>query len=535
MGLTQQAGPSPTPTGLAEPLPPATRVPTPTPQSLPAPPLSDAPWLVYCSDGLGQSVLVAADGQNQVPLGWSDCIWHEAAAPARGYAAVQARGRDAGGIQLVQFPGAEVPRMLPIQGEVSWSPGGRYLAIFSRGDDSSSAIYVYDLELDHLREVARHAFELYFSGWSPDGKWIVYAVERSTTAPPLGELWAVTSDGAVNLRLYEVDSGDYPGDFIQGWLSEVSFVASRAVEFCHLAMMHVNLVTRSATMLVAGHGEVAVDPETDTILFESTSMLCAGAEEPGVYRMTVAGGWRPQLLIPESADLQPDLTAWIPELRRFSVCQRGVSAEGQDHALLTPAGVSQFWFACGEQLIPSPDGRRALLVNRQAETVKLFDASTGEVTELGQLAVRQAVWLPDSEGYFILTDKGDVYRSPLSDWGPPQLQARGADPSWPLFIMQPATRLYWQACEGAAFSRLAVGDRAEVSEATPTANRLRDAPGLQAGRSLGLIAPGEGLVVLEGPACSDGLVWWRVRVATSGLEGWTAEGDMAGAWLLPSP
>jgi len=79
------------------------------------------------------------------------------------------------------------------------------------------------------------------------------------------------------------------------------------------------------------------------------------------------------------------------------------------------------------------------------------------------------------------------------------------------------------------------GDRAEVSEATPAANRLRDAPGLQAGRSLGLIAPGEGLVVLEGPACSDGLVWWRVRVATSGLEGWTAEGDMAGAWLLPSP
>lgn len=488
---------------------------------------------MYCSRERRQSLLVAADGQHEVPLNWPGCIWHEAAAPARGFAAVQTRSTGTDEIQLVQFPGGEVPRILPIQGEVFWSPGGRYLAIFSQGDDGSAAIYVYDLELDYLRQVARHESDLYFSGWSPDGKWIVYAVELSTDAPPLGELWAVTSDGAINLRLYTVDSGDYPQDFIQGWLSEASFVASRAVEFCNLRLVHVNLVTRSTTILFAGHREVAVDPETDTILLESAGMLCAGRLDPGIYRMTAAGGWRPQLLLRQTDDLQPDLVAWIPELQHFSVCERGISGGDSELALLNPAGVPQFWFACGEQLVPSPDGRRALLVNRQADTLRLFNAVTGEIQELGRLAVRQALWLPDSGGYFILTEEGTLYRSPPVGWGPPVLQVRSVDPSWPLIIMQPPDHPYWQACGGAALSRLAVGDRAQVSEATQTANRLRDAPGLAVGRPVGLIAPGEVLDVLEGPECSDGLVWWRVRVVSGGREGWTAEGNQEGAWLLP--
>lgn len=91
----------------------------------------------------------------------------------------------------------------------------------------------------------------------------------------------------------------------------------------------------------------------------------------------------------------------------------------------------------------------------------------------------------------------------------------------------------WDACPGAAYlSRLRVGDKAKVSEDPPLANRVRRQPSLS-GEVLGYIQPGEEMTVLEGPGCSANWVWWRVRSLETGLEGWTAEGDDNGYWLVP--
>jgi hypothetical protein len=49
---------------------------------------------------------------------------------------------------------------------------------------------------------------------------------------------------------------------------------------------------------------------------------------------------------------------------------------------------------------------------------------------------------------------------------------------------------------------------------------------------LGLIIPGEVVEVIEGPACADQAVWWKIRSLRKDLEGWVQEGDEASRWLL---
>lgn len=77
---------------------------------------------------------------------------------------------------------------------------------------------------------------------------------------------------------------------------------------------------------------------------------------------------------------------------------------------------------------------------------------------------------------------------------------------------------------------LKTGDWARVSVDPPLPNKLRSAPG-SSGELIGQAQPGENLLVLEGPSCADGYHWWLVR-DLEGMEGWTAEGDAEGYWLV---
>lgn len=91
----------------------------------------------------------------------------------------------------------------------------------------------------------------------------------------------------------------------------------------------------------------------------------------------------------------------------------------------------------------------------------------------------------------------------------------------------------WPACPDAVYlSRLQVGDTVAVSSNPPLANRVRSDASLDA-TVLGFIQPGEEALILDGPRCANAWVWWKVRANTSGLEGWTAEGDEENYWLVP--
>lgn len=102
--------------------------------------------------------------------------------------------------------------------------------------------------------------------------------------------------------------------------------------------------------------------------------------------------------------------------------------------------------------------------------------------------------------------------------------------SLPSLTPQPDTNAF--VCPDGLPSRLHVGDTAIVSFDPPDPNRVRENPGRDQ-RVVGQIFPGESFVILDGPACSGGWVWWRVRADKDGLTGWTAEGSGTTYWLVP--
>jgi Tol biopolymer transport system component len=83
----------------------------------------------------------------------------------------------------------------------------------------------------------------------------------------------------------------------------------------------------------------------------------------------------------------------------------------------------------------------------------------------------------------------------------------------------------------AGWTRLTLGMLTTVSQGDP--NRVRSGPG-KANKIIGQLYPGTVSKVVEGPVCTDGLVFWRVENATiPGGSGWTAEGDGKEYWLEP--
>lgn len=92
----------------------------------------------------------------------------------------------------------------------------------------------------------------------------------------------------------------------------------------------------------------------------------------------------------------------------------------------------------------------------------------------------------------------------------------------------------YEACPGTYWTNLRVGDRAMVGEDPPLPNRVRMSPNVQS-ETVGQIPPGETMVIIDGPECAHGWVWWYVTADNLDLEGWTAEGDEFNYWLLPVP
>jgi hypothetical protein len=84
-----------------------------------------------------------------------------------------------------------------------------------------------------------------------------------------------------------------------------------------------------------------------------------------------------------------------------------------------------------------------------------------------------------------------------------------------------------------SWSRLEVGKHAEVTEDSPTANRVRSEPVIGE-NVIAMLGPGMISKVIEGPVCVDEYAFWKVENSTiPGGSGWTAEGDGKDYWLAP--
>ena len=112
----------------------------------------------------------------------------------------------------------------------------------------------------------------------------------------------------------------------------------------------------------------------------------------------------------------------------------------------------------------------------------------------------------------------------IRGWTP---ETNGTD----FFLLPLATR---QLCEGAMPSRLVVGHNAMVKEEPPLANLLRFEPS-KSSDQIGRIPPGDWMIVLDGPHCGNRETWWKVESVTTGVIGWTLEGENNVYYLAPEP
>ena len=85
-------------------------------------------------------------------------------------------------------------------------------------------------------------------------------------------------------------------------------------------------------------------------------------------------------------------------------------------------------------------------------------------------------------------------------------------------------------CPGAPAARLIVGAVALV--APGSANNIREAAATSA-KVVIQAQPGDNLLVIGGPTCAEGYLWWNVAL-TSGEIGWTVKGSSKGYFLNPT-
>lgn len=85
-------------------------------------------------------------------------------------------------------------------------------------------------------------------------------------------------------------------------------------------------------------------------------------------------------------------------------------------------------------------------------------------------------------------------------------------------------------CPNTYPTHLKVGIRVYASLDPPLPNRIRQEPNTKA-TIIGLIKPGEEADVIDGPACAEGWIWWKIKMPA--VTGWTAEGDGKDYWILP--
>ncbi len=86
-------------------------------------------------------------------------------------------------------------------------------------------------------------------------------------------------------------------------------------------------------------------------------------------------------------------------------------------------------------------------------------------------------------------------------------------------------------CPNTYPTHLKVGIRVYASLYPDLPNRIRKEPNTKS-TIIGQIKPGEEADTVDGPACSEGWIWWKIKMP-NGLTGWTAEGDGKDYWILP--
>ena len=345
--------------------------------------------------------------------------------------------------------------------------------------------------------------------WSPDGTKIAFVSVRDLSP----NLYIMSSDGSGEIMLTRNSEknmfvGGQPDWSPDGRKIAYEFCNGDHYDECDIYLVNENGSGRTKLTYNKNHdGGPSWSPDGERIVFESNR---DGNSE--IYVMNVDGSQQIRLTKNNPSDYSP---AWSPDgtLIAYTSCRTNESdsceiyvmnGDGSGPTRLTN---NNTWECCAAW---SPDGSKIIFVSdRDAPLVNVqFDIFSRDGSDLYVMNV-------NGSNPIRLTDKSEAYNTSPS-WSPS---------SHYKITQHPDCTSSW--------TRLKAGSVARVSRETITPNRVRSGPS-QGDEMIVLIHPGTIVKVIEGPVCTDGLVFWKVEhTLIPGGAGWTAEGDGQDYWLEP--
>jgi hypothetical protein len=278
--------------------------------------------------------------------------------------------------------------------QIAWSPDGRYLAYAAIGEGFSPDLYLYDSSGGSTRQMTDGPSYIGKIFWSPDGRWILFE-----SIPPFEEgvseyqeaLWAIALDGSRARKLY-VSELLGPGQGIAGWLDSERFISHDGVweiDFLRHARL-VNLGSGEVKTLLPGEfRHLTFDPNTGAVI------VFLPGEDGGWFHFTTQDlKLRPMQQAFGSINWDVDLQMFVASDQRCESGEEGiwtVTSSGESRCLPRQP-----------EIYPSPDGRWQVVAEGE---IRLQTTDGETVQRLAELETGQVIWRPDSEGFFLATDR----------------------------------------------------------------------------------------------------------------------------------
>lgn len=391
----------------------------------------------------------------------------------------------------------------------------------------------------------------YYPVWSPNGQTLAF-IRFDATQVQDGILHLLPAGSNTPTQ---VDPGNLYGHLL--WLPDNrTIVASRNVSGAYEVYL-VDTVTGQPTEIARGASEYPLlSPDAKKLLLLlNTGPACdgKGCTVPNdIFVYDIATRQKIQL----TGDSAPKGGAsWSPDGSQIAyllVNETGSLVEiiGSDGTLIGSRQEIPWWKNGWQR---SPDGTMFAYVanwNTPAEAGVFIRPSAGgdprqvaSIQQLGEIpyTIDTLRWRPDGSGlvfnswitlYTVNVDGSDLRTLPVEleniffDVRP------AVDPFNPPPVPTPPAA--WNLCPGGKPSRLDIGRIAEVSTNPPAPNNVRIGPDRRSD-IIGQISPGEKVEITGRGMCDNGMVWWEIKSLSSGLKGYTLEGDADTYWLVPVP
>jgi beta-lactamase regulating signal transducer with metallopeptidase domain/WD40 repeat protein len=357
-----------------------------------------------------------------------------------------------GSIQQIKDVGKEYP------GKFDVSPDGRFIAydLPQAEDTKTREVFLLDLRDNSEKRLAEHPANDRLLGWTLDGKWILFASDRSgkwdawllgindgvPSGPPrmvkanIGDVGAVgfASNGDYYFSIYDLRSNVYvaPFDMVKGTLLSPPVLmqptGKSGEQIWSSDGQHLAYACRTddETSLIkirsiASGQERELKPKLPRSLFswapDGKSLLLSGFLDEGwynaVYKLDLQTGECTELL--RHKDMSIAFAQWLPDGKR--ILYHGHHGPNPPRKKLSylmirdmDSGIEReitrgdFWRDYQWGL--SPDGRQlAVKLRGDNPCVKIFSTETGEAREIlaGDLAedVFQIAWTPDGRALML--------------------------------------------------------------------------------------------------------------------------------------